>query len=86
MGAKPRARRWAKADHPRLQAAATGDPRLSSPRWPVSAIASACCGLSPIYASLAFAARKGSGKLIGYEQCAADEAGDSFVSIAAMTV
>jgi hypothetical protein len=44
------------------------------------------CGLAPIYAALAFAGSRRQGTLLGYQQCAADEENESFVSIAAMTL
>jgi AmmeMemoRadiSam system protein B len=45
------------------------------------------CGLAPIYHALAFAGREGRpGEIIAYDQCHADEAGTSFVSIAALAM
>ena len=45
------------------------------------------CGLAPIYHALAFAGREGrAGTLIDYDQCKADDAGTSFVSIAALVM
>jgi MEMO1 family protein len=86
MGGEASRETVAKADHAALQAAATGDADAFFAAVADERDRFRVCGLSPIFASLAFAGRKGGGKLIGYEQCAADEAGDSFVSIAAMTV
>jgi AmmeMemoRadiSam system protein B len=43
------------------------------------------CGLAPIWATLAYAGADGRpGTLVDYDQCRADDAGTSFVSIAAM--
>jgi hypothetical protein len=45
------------------------------------------CGLAPIYHALALAGRDGRrGEVIDYDQCKADDAGTSFVSIAALAI
>ena len=40
------------------------------------------CGLTPIYLALRLMGAKVAGERLSYEQCAADSAGTSFVSIA----
>jgi AmmeMemoRadiSam system protein B len=45
------------------------------------------CGLAPIFHALAFAGREGrAGSILDYDQCKADEAATSFVSIAALVM
>lgn len=44
------------------------------------------CGLAPIYHALALHRAAAPGRLLAYDQCAADEQNESFVSIAAMTL
>jgi MEMO1 family protein len=72
------------ADSQTLTAAASGDAEAFFTSVAADSDRRRICGLAPIYATLVTLAGRRQGKILGYDQCDADEAGASFVSIAAL--
>jgi MEMO1 family protein len=79
--------RVAGEDHVALEAAARRDADAFFAAVAAVGDRNRVCGLAPIYHAVAFAGREGRpGTILDYDQCRADEAGASFVSITALAM